>query len=287
MGYCECSSVGCGNAVFSKGLCRKHYEQERLATASPCSFVGCNASSYRGDLCSSHYQQHMKSLRPVCVVPGCTDKQKTLKSGYCEKHLFRSSRHGSVVQPRPMDWGAREKHPNYKIWVWHRRKGEAAFVKEWHDDFWAFANAVGIRPVGHTLRKIDTSKPLGPNNWAWVESTSSEDKAAYQRMWRQKNPEKATSHSLKKMYGISLEVYEEMATKQNGLCAICLNPEQAKDKDGAPRRMPVDHCHKTGKVRGLLCTSCNRALGLFKDNPDILCKAAKYIEEHLDAPESA
>jgi len=287
MDYCECSFAGCGNAVFSKGLCRKHYEQERLETASPCSFVGCTVSAYRGQLCANHYRQHIKSLRPNCVVPGCDGKQKTLKSGYCEKHLFRANRHGTVVQPRPLDWGAREKHPNYKIWVWHRRKGASGLCQDWHDDFWAFVSDVGLRPAKHTLRRIDPSKPLGPGNWGWIESVDSKDKAEYQRKWRQANPEKATSHNLKKMYGISLEIYEAMAVQQNGVCAICKNPEQSVDKDGAPRRMPVDHCHKTGKVRALLCTACNRALGLFKDDPSVLQAAAKYVETHLDAPETA
>jgi hypothetical protein len=183
-----------------------------------------------------------------------------------------------------LDWGAREKHPNYKLWTWHRRKGVFGFDKNWHDDFWAFVSVVGIRPAKHTLRRIDSSKPLGPGNWDWVESVDSKDKAEYQRKWRQANPEKATNHNLKKMYGISLEAYEAMALQQNGVCAICKNPEQSVDKDGAPRRMPVDHCHKTGKVRALLCTACNRALGLFKDSSSVLKAAAEYIEKHLDAP---
>jgi hypothetical protein len=190
------------------------------------------------------------------------------------------------VQPRPLDWGAREKHPNYKIWVWHRRKGEVAFYKEWHDDFWVFVDAVGVRPAKHTLRRIDKDLPLGPGNWDWVESIDSADKAVYQRNWRQANPEKATNHNLKKMYGISLQIYESMAVEQDGVCGICKLPEQAVDKDGAPRRMPVDHCHKTGKVRGLLCTACNRALGLFKDNPAVLRNAAEYLEKHLDSPQT-
>lgn len=286
MDYCECSSVGCGNSVFSRGLCRKHYEQERLETAPPCSFLGCTVSAYRSGMCAVHYRQHIKNLRPACIVPGCTGKQKTLKSGYCDKHLFRASRHGTIVQPRPLDWGAREKHPNYQIWVWHRRKGVAGFFKDWHDDFWAFVEAVGDRPAKHTLRRNDPTQPLGPGNWDWVESLDSKDKAAYQRNWRQANPEKATSHNLKKMYGITLEQYEEIAVQQNGVCAICKNPEQALDKDGAPRRMPVDHCHKTGKVRALLCTACNRALGLFKDNPEVLRSAAQYVEKHLDSPQN-
>lgn len=283
MGHVECSTFGCNNRVFSGGICRKHYEQERLATASPCSFPKCKAPSYRGTLCAVHYRQHIKQLRPTCTVPGCTGKQKTLTSKLCDKHLFRAKKHGSLNQPRRFDWGAREKHPNYGIWIWHRRKGKPNLHNEWYEDFWAFVNAVGIKPANHTLRRLDASKPLGPNNWSWVESISNHDKARYQREWRKRNPEKATNNFLKKSFGITLATYEELALRQNWLCAICGEPERSKDKDGAPRRMPVDHCHKTGKIRGLLCSSCNRGLGLFKDQPEILNKAIAYLNNHLDS----
>jgi hypothetical protein len=123
--------------------------------------------------------------------------------------------------------------------------------------------------------------PLSPDNWVWKESTPSKDKAAYQKEWRIKNPEKAKNSELKKHYGITLSEYESMMAAQNGLCAICKQPENSKDKDGGPRGMPVDHCHTTGKVRGLLCTSCNRALGMFKDNVDNLVSAIEYLNKKV------
>jgi hypothetical protein len=280
MKYVECRSQSCGNPVFATGLCRKHYEQERLETASPCSFVNCKNKAFRGTLCSIHYREKQKALKPICTVHGCTEHQKTLKSGLCEKHLFRYSRHGTVEQPRNKDWGAREAHPLYQSYHWHRRKPNG-MCKEWADDFWLFVDAVSPKSDGNTLRKQDNLKPLSPKNWYWKESTSSKDAAAWQKAWREKNPEKVKNMDLKKHYGISLDEYKKMSVNQSHCCAICGEKETSLDKNGAERFMAVDHCHKTGKIRALLCKACNTALGNFKDNPNLLKKAAKYLEDHV------
>jgi hypothetical protein len=75
-------------------------------------------------------------------------------------------------------------------------------------------------------------------------------------------------------YGISQDQYDEMFQSQNGVCAVCKNPEIIKD---APLR--VDHNHVTGKVRGLLCHHCNVALGHFKDDPSRLQAALEYLND--------
>ncbi len=76
---------------------------------------------------------------------------------------------------------------------------------------------------------------------------------------------------LKKDFGITLEDFRRMEAEQNGLCAICSKAET----NG--KRLSVDHCHTTKKVRGLLCGNCNRGLGLFKDNQAYLKEAIKYL----------
>ena len=275
--YIECSVGHCGQSTFSSGLCRKHYEQERLKLASPCSISGCTASSYRQGLCSSHYRKQLRESHPICTVPNCTNHQKTLSSGLCEKHLFRQTRHGSIKQPRAKDWGSREQHPLYNSYNTHKRSS-VGMVAEWVADFWLFVETVGDRPLNHTLRKSNPARAIGPDNWEWKESESSADKAAYARQWRRNNPDKDKNNTLKKHYGITLDEYNEMARNQNNVCAICHNPEYSVDKDGGPRMMAVDHCHTTTKVRALLCSSCNKALGGFKDDPELLRKAASYIE---------
>lgn len=77
----------------------------------------------------------------------------------------------------------------------------------------------------------------------------------------------------KRMYGISLEDYNKMLKNQNEVCAIC------SKVCITGRALAVDHCHKTGKIRGLLCAHCNTALGRFNDDPVMLEKAIKYLKE--------
>jgi len=71
-------------------------------------------------------------------------------------------------------------------------------------------------------------------------------------------------------YGITIDIYDSMLKNQNGVCKIC----GKKDK----RLLSVDHDHKTGKVRGLLCNKCNFALGYADDNPERLRDMARYLE---------
>jgi hypothetical protein len=276
MYHVECKEAGCGNTVFASGICRKHYEKERLEKAAPCSFDGCQKKSYRGMLCITHYRLEQQKKKPICIVPNCGKPQKNFKSGLCDRHYFRAEKHGSLESTRSLDWGAREKHPMYKSWAWHKRKLNG-LCEEWAKNFWAYVEAVGIRPEGSTLRKIDKNKPIGPGNWEWKESIPSKNKAFYQTVWRQKNPEKAKSNDLKKLFGITLEDYKAIQTKQNDLCAICHQKETMLGKDGAPVYMAVDHCHATNKIRGLLCAACNKGLGAFKDDTKLLANAIQYL----------
>lgn len=71
-------------------------------------------------------------------------------------------------------------------------------------------------------------------------------------------------------------LYEVLFIQQRGVCAICGNPEGSKRY----KTLTVDHCHTTEKIRGLLCSNCNRALGMFRDNLSILKSAVKYLRKH-------
>lgn len=77
--------------------------------------------------------------------------------------------------------------------------------------------------------------------------------------------------ALRRNYGLSLDEYDALYEAQQGLCAIC-------DRPDPNRRLCVDHCHETGEVRGLLCSSCNTALGLLGDDVDRLIRAMEYLE---------
>lgn len=115
------------------------------------------------------------------------------------------------------------------------------------------------------LRLSDsTTRTIGPDGR--VSSKMSRDKQRH--------------YGLKRYYGLSLNNYAEMYRVQDGKCAICNLPETIKDRQGDVRVLSVDHCHKTGKIRQLLCNSCNHMLGEAKDSEEILLAAADYLRKH-------
>ena len=107
---------------------------------------------------------------------------------------------------------------------------------------------------------------------------------AKNKRWRELNKNKTKMFyrkwALKRQYGITLEEYDDMLKKQQGLCYLCGLPETASKatKDGV-KNLAVDHCHKTGKVRKLLCTKCNTAIGLLNDDIGLVKRLAQYLEE--------
>lgn len=91
----------------------------------------------------------------------------------------------------------------------------------------------------------------------WAQENK-ERHTASKKAWAKNNKEKVAANArqatLKKKYGITPEIYEEMLEAQDGVCAICGNPPKQ-------RRLHIDHCHKTNEVRALLCVTCNIKLG--------------------------
>jgi hypothetical protein len=80
-------------------------------------------------------------------------------------------------------------------------------------------------------------------------------------------------HSIKRLYGITLDIYDAMMIAQGGCCAIC---STSLDEG----HLHVDHDHETGEVRGLLCRSCNIGIGVFKENKTLLLLAIDYLEKY-------
>lgn len=106
------------------------------------------------------------------------------------------------------------------------------------------------------------------------------------RYFREDVKMRRRDYELRRAFGLSLSEYSAIVVKQNGVCAICMEPENRFYKGGPARQTPkklplaVDHDHNTGHVRGLLCADCNQALGLFEDRAQLLRAAARYLEEH-------
>lgn len=95
------------------------------------------------------------------------------------------------------------------------------------------------------------------------------------RVNKQNNPKGYSRDThYKHKYGLSLEDYNNLLIKQHGVCLICKLPEQSQ------LHLAVDHCHKTNKIRGLLCFHCNSGLGKFKDDPRLLQKALEYLNDN-------
>jgi len=93
---------------------------------------------------------------------------------------------------------------------------------------------------------------------------------------RQRQPKFVKSraaYQLKKNYGLTQEEYDKKLVYQSYGCKICGKTSEIK-------KLAVDHCHATGKIRDLLCGPCNIGLGLFQDNPELLIKAADYVKGH-------
>lgn len=106
-------------------------------------------------------------------------------------------------------------------------------------------------------------------------STCRPCKLERERRWRREHPEAARLHRrrihLKKNYGITLAEFEAMLAAQEGKCAI--------GQCGRDARV-VDHCHRSGKVRALLCSGCNTSIGHLREDPALIRSVAEWVELH-------
>jgi hypothetical protein len=105
----------------------------------------------------------------------------------------------------------------------------------------------------------------------------------WQKQYQANCPEEARrrrkDRTLQREYDITLNEYEILWNIQGGNCAICKKPEtEVNQRIGKPKQLSVDHDHKTGKIRGLLCKRCNQGLGLFQENSGFLLNAYSYLE---------
>lgn len=130
-------------------------------------------------------------------------------------------------------------------------------------------HANGLCTTHHTrVRRHGSLNRVRPNTFSGTDKQ-------YEEQYR-----RAASRSLKRKYGITLQDYEKMHEERNGKCDICNREETSTEKStGNIRRLAVDHCHNTEKVRGLLCATCNTALGKFRDSKDTLLKAIEYLDK--------
>ncbi len=138
------------------------------------------------------------------------------------------------------------------------------FLTDFHKDK---TGTLGVRHLCKVCSKIYSKK------W-WKKGIVKHREKA--RLWYQNNPYKSRLFNWRKQgVKISIEEYKNLVISQNGLCAICKQHENT-----CSTKLCVDHDHKTGKIRGLLCRDCNSGLGHFHEIKESLTKAIEYLEKY-------
>jgi hypothetical protein len=143
-----------------------------------------------------------------------------------------------------------------------------------------------VKPVAEFHRYNDPTAAI--NGWRYHTRCKSCSNAAAQqygqdnrprrndrlKRWRKSNPDAARAKDQRarvRAYGIEPADVERMTAEQDGKCALCRRK----------KRLVIDHCHRTGRVRGLLCHQCNTGLGWIEGNPDVLARIAGYTADQL------
>ena len=127
-----------------------------------------------------------------------------------------------------------------------------------------------LKPAGGFYTRVDGSL-RGPCRECWLANQRHPDARA-------KNAASKRRANLRANYGLDEDEYDAFLNAQEGVCAICARPEQSRHRTGTRFTLSVDHDHNTGAVRGLLCQRCNRAIGLLRDDPELLEAAKAYLE---------
>lgn len=96
--------------------------------------------------------------------------------------------------------------------------------------------------------------------------------------WVKKETERKRLHNLTKRYSITTKFYNNMLEEQNNLCAIC--GKEFNNSDHVHDKPNIDHCHKTGKIRGIVHSKCNSMIGFAEDDVEKLEEAIKYLKKH-------
>lgn len=246
-----------------------------------CSVTGCELSTKSLGYCSKHYVRFKKYGNPetvlrnreqsavpvICQVESCEKKSKSL--GFCSTHLERFKRYGN---PTPIG----VKFPS--------RKGEflsdgvqktcsTCYIEKPVAEF----GKQSVRPDGlevackQCMKARAISRYRNPEKRKKILETGAR--------WRERNPDADADKTLRRKYGITLAQYDELFELQGGVCALCKKGETTKRrKKGEGReRLAVDHCHDTGRVRGLLCFKCNTAIGSLGDTEEDARKVVEYL----------
>lgn len=203
-----------------------------------------------------------KKFQLVCHVgrPKKIHTEETLKIKR-EKRLQNSRRY---YKNKPFNY----KTDEYRKYIReYRRKYRSTHVEE---------SRAAYRKASAKKRKEDPEKVNEVKRLMRakkLEQYREADKRQYHNMLK-KDPNYHKNYMLQACYNMSIDTFNEMKAAQNNVCAICYKSPKLT------RRLVVDHNHTTGKVRDLLCDSCNKGLGFFKESASSLLNAIAYLKKH-------
>lgn len=133
-----------------------------------------------------------------------------------------------------------------------------------------------VKPLTEYHKRKDA--PCGVRSYC--KKCHSDKQGLYAKTNKEAHRVRSYRSQLKKNYGLSVKDFNALYEKQHGVCDICGTQVENIFQGIEGYRVAVDHCHKTGKVRGLLCNLCNSGIGKLKDDPYIVRNALHYLEKH-------
>ena len=255
-----CSLEGCDKRHEARGYCPAHYRRWQLY----------------GDPLGSKVREY--KTRPRCSVEGCDRPHQG--HSFCEMHYWRWKRHGDprigrqsfIADPRLCVHCGDEYQPKRARQRFCGRRCATLFRQTDEYKTLARQNSKRCTKCGE-VKRLDEYYPTkrgttGTSPWCkgCHAALSARINARPEMKLRRKD------RDLRKKYGLSLDAFQQMLSRQEHRCLIC------GCRDGEEgRQLVVDHCHKTGAVRGLLCGLCNSAIGYFEEDTDRMFKAIAYL----------
>lgn len=205
---------------------------------------------YCGELCRCHaYRARLRAnrpKRPLCDVDGCERRTKNPETRWCNAHYLRWYRYGDPL----LDGRTAPKPDGTCCYC----KGTSPRGRKFCSTLCENRSRSGIETVQRYCKVCDAPLPI---------------KNRPDRLYCSEECVRLMGRARK--YGIDAEEYLRLLKTQDRKCAIC---------GSEPARLFIDHCHTSGKVRGLLCTQCNAGIGMFKEDPSRLRGALAYLATH-------
>lgn len=215
-----------------------------------------------------------------CQVPKC--ERLRVSAEYCRLHYDRWKKTGSTDDPYPeitsrvcADCKVEKPASEYS------RKGKGKWGQQKYQSYCKACENIRKKNRPLTGEQLERQRAYR-RDWAVA---NRERLSQQQAARRAADPEfhkwLSYQNHLWKKYRMRWEEYEQLCESQDNKCAVCRAPLSFE-----PKRPAVDHDHTSGQIRGLLCEACNQGLGNFRDDPDILRAAAKYLEKERILPDS-